>query len=322
MPSANLDRKKPYIIFGLKAIVSIGLLGYLFLNQLPNFGEISNALRSAAPGFVGLAFGLHLVGYLLCSWRWQLLLKAQGAQVPLPPLAVSYLVGIFFNSFLPGTMSGDVSRGIDVSPRLDALSTSFLVIFVERLAGMVALLIIAVASLPFAGWEATQRTNSIWIMAMTAGLITFAAIVLFNSQVRKWTDFLLKFPVFTKLKKNLEKIYKASEVFRGKKRVIFECTLISIIFQINVIMHYYLIGRALGLPIPWYCYFSIIPISIFILMVPASINGIGLREQIFIFLFGNFGASAVEAVSLAWISFGMLLIQAAVGGIVFALRRK
>jgi uncharacterized protein (TIRG00374 family) len=322
MSSADLVRTKSSIIFGLKAIVSIGLIWYLFQKQLPNIGEIARALMSAAPGFIGLAFSLHIAGYLLCSWRWQLLLRAQGAQVPLRPLAISYLVGIFFNSFLPGIMSGDAIRGIDASPRLDGLSTSFLVIFVERLTGMIALLLLAGASLPFVGWETVGRTNIVWILAVTAGLITFAAMVLFNLQVRKITDFFLKFPLVGRLKKFSEKIYKASEVFRRKKQAILGCTLISILFQINVILHYYLVGRALGLPVPWCCYFAIIPISLLILMIPASINGIGLREQVFIYLFGNFGVSPAEAVSLAWISFVMVLIQAVIGGIVFALRRR
>jgi uncharacterized membrane protein YbhN (UPF0104 family) len=44
------------------------------------------------------------------TWRWRVLLDAQGVHVPRSRLLSSYLVAIFFNNFLPSNIGGDVVR--------------------------------------------------------------------------------------------------------------------------------------------------------------------------------------------------------------------
>ena len=62
--------------------------------------------------------------------------------------------------------------------------------------------------------------------------------------------------------------------------------------------------------------------SLFVMMIPASVNGIGIREQIFVYLFGAFGTDAAAAISLAWLALAMVLLQAVAGGVLFALRKR
>ena len=50
-------------------------------------------------------------------------------------------------------------------------------------------------------------------------------------------------------------------------------------------------------------------------------DGIGLRDAIFVYLFGAYGVATESAVAFSWIALGMLLVQGVVGGIVFLLRR-
>ena len=46
----------------------------------------------------------------LATWRWRVLLTAQGYPAPLRRLTASYLVATFFNNFLPSNVGGDVVR--------------------------------------------------------------------------------------------------------------------------------------------------------------------------------------------------------------------
>lgn len=300
----------------------MGLIYYLFHSQISNIGTIWQAMASADPRLLILAFTLHIVGYLLCSWRWQLLIKAQGASVGLVPLAASYMVGIFFNNFLPGVMGGDIVRASDTARPLRSFTKSALTLFVERLTGMAALLILAFFALCLIGWDALGNDNIVWILGAVAGLIALIALILFNPRLQKAIRYLLSFPFMSRILRIAQGIHHAAEAFRGNKQVIAWCVLISVLFQINVIFHYFLIGHALEIPVAWYYYFIIIPISLLILMIPASINGIGLREQVFVYFFAQFGVSAAYSISLAWIAFGMVLLQAILGGIVFAMRRE
>jgi glycosyltransferase 2 family protein len=306
----------------LKSCVSIFLLYYLFSTQLPNLQQIKSSLISANLYLVLFAASLHIIGFYLCSLRWHLLLRAQNAAFSIPTLALSYLVGIFFNSFLPGTMSGDVVRAMDTSGKVGSFGSSILVVFVERLTGIIALLILGGLAFLLGGHEVLGYQNIKFFIVLLTLLIFFSLFFLFHPRGYYLIEKILKYIPFFSVRGKLEKIAGALRVFSGKEKVFGLCIIISILFQANVVFHYWVIGKALGIDIHWMLYFAIIPVSILILMIPASINGIGLREQVFIFLFGNIGVSTVLAVSLAWIAFGIALFQAVIGGVVFAIRKR
>ena len=57
-------------------------------------------------------------------------------------------------------------------------------------------------------------------------------------------------------------------------------------------------------------------------MLPVSINGIGLREGVFVFFFSAYGIGTVEAVAFAWVALGFVILQGIMGGILFATRTE
>ena len=315
-------KRRNLVFFALKAMVSLGLIFYLLYAQVDNVDDIWAAIYSADPVLLLAAFLLHTMGYLLCSWRWQILLKAQGVFVPLIELARAYTIGIFFNSFLPGVMSGDFMRALDISDRLPSYTKSLMILFVERLTGMFGLLVLALGALPLIGWENVIATGIGWVLAFVAvGLFVIYSLFL-SPRLQLLIKHFMRLPFVHVFASILTKISETSRIFADRKKPVYICALISVAFQANVVLHFYLIGTALGFDLGLIYYFAIIPVSLFIMIIPASINGIGIREQIFIFLFGYFAVPAAAAVSLAWIALAMVMVQAIVGGILFALRRK
>ena len=118
-----------------------------------------------------------------------------------------------------------------------------------------------------------------------------------------------------------EKMGNALAAFRGRRLALATALGISILFQLNVVAFYFLIGRSMGFEIPYYSFLLIVPLAIFIMLVPVSINAIGIREGAFVFLLGAFGINNVQAVAYAWVEFGLFLSFGLLGGIVYALRR-
>lgn len=57
------------------------------------------------------------------------------------------------------------------------------------------------------------------------------------------------------------------------------------------------------------------------MMLPVSINGIGLRENVFFFFLALFAVTKTDAIAFAWIEYGILLLQGVGGGLVYALRK-
>ncbi len=63
------------------------------------------------------------------------------------------------------------------------------------------------------------------------------------------------------------------------------------------------------------------PIAIFVMMLPVTINGIGLREAVFVTLLGYWSVSKPVAIAFAWLEFAGFLAFGLIGGVVYALRR-
>ena len=109
-------------------------------------------------------------------------------------------------------------------------------------------------------------------------------------------------------------------MFSGRRDLLVRAFGLSLLLQLNVIVHFIIVSRALGIDIPVLAMFTVIPLSIFVTMLPVSINGIGLREGVFVFFFSTYGIDAVEAIAFAWIALGFVMLQGVIGGILFAAR--
>jgi uncharacterized membrane protein YbhN (UPF0104 family) len=93
------------------------------------------------------------------------------------------------------------------------------------------------------------------------------------------------------------------------------------LLQCVVITHYYIVGLALGLTIPWQAYVLIVPLALAITMLPISINGVGVREGAFAYLLGVYGVELPVSIAFALVIYALMLGQGLLGGLVFALLR-
>ena len=108
--------------------------------------------------------------------------------------------------------------------------------------------------------------------------------------------------------------------YKRKKLFFLKALGLAFLLQLNVIVFFYLIAKALGLTIPFHYLLLVIPLIQLCLMVPISINGIGLRENAYIFFLAPIGISAAAAVALSWVAFALVLIYALGGGLLYAFR--
>jgi len=311
---------KRWLKMAIRLLVSASLI-YFLVNKT-NLTEIWNTAKSADLKLIGLAFLLHGIGYYSSSYRWQLLLRAQGFEVPVGYLVRSYAVAMFFNNLLPSTIGGDGYRAIDTArcniPKLKALAS----VIVERFLGLFALMIFAVLALVVAT-ELTTQIQHIWLWS----LLTFAAMaaavgmIFFHSGKVPWLRKILDLPAMSMINKVLMKITEAFAPFRGKTRALAWGMLLSLLLQINVVLHFYLISKALALDVRFVAFLVIVPLTTFIQMAPVSINGIGIRESSYAFFLTKiYGAPLAATLAFSWIAYGMVLLLGILGGIIYAFR--
>ena len=309
---------KNYLIFFGKAVVSIGLIWYLL--SITEFSSVFASLRSATPFWLLLSFITLLIGKILTSYRWQVLLKAQNIVIPLRFLIASVFVGQFFNSFLPTTVGGDAMRAYDTASQSNEATKSVISVFADRLIGVFALALLAFLAL-MVGFLSGQDVSFYVIpVLLVFFLCSLAMLMMFNVRLVGILDRVLKYLRLSKIAAKLDEAYQSINILKDEPRILLIAFLVSILLQINVILFYYFIGVSLDLGVSFLYFSMIVPVALVVLLVPFSINGIGIREGIFVYLLTELGVQTKDAIALSWISFGLMLTQGLIGGIIFALR--
>lgn len=316
-----MPKKKDFFIFLLKFIFSFSIIAYLLIKIVP-INDFLKVLKGANILWLLLSFSLHSLGLLISAYRWQILIQAQGDRVPLGFLAKSYLVGTFFNNFLPTRFGGDIVRIWDGSRYSRSVLKSSAIVLVERFTGIIVLLLFAfVASL--SRLEMAKKIPIIWV-SLLVGLLGLLFVLSFFMPFAK--RILGKIPDKGYLKKIKVKVFEFRDVvlvYKEKKREFLKALFWAFLLQVNVILHYFLVGKALHLNISFIDYFIFIPIILIILIIPVTISGLGLREGIYIEIFKFYLIPAALAFSfplIADVAFGLII--GIIGGIIYIVRRK
>ena len=269
-----------------KVVVSLLLFGWLF--RRVQWAQIGPALSQADPTWVWASAGVLLASHLLASYQWGRLLGAAGIELPFWKVSAYYLVGQFFNNFLPANVAGDFMRTLDASrtgsTRANALST----VILDRLIGTAALGGVAVVStLP-----AIDRFH---LAAAYAGVVIFfvGSVVILRAmlepRVLATLERLLARIGLGRLSPSLDRLSGSLVEFRNRKRLLIELMCVAILVQVMRIGVHILFARALGLRVAPAYFFLFVPLLAVIVSLPISLNGIGVREGTGILLFGMVG---------------------------------
>jgi uncharacterized protein (TIRG00374 family) len=302
----------------LKAFISIALIIYL-LSQT-EYTAIYYSLISANPLYLFIALLTLFLGKLFSGYRWQILLIAQDIKIPLRSLIASLFVGQFFNSFLPTTIGGDAIRAYDTAVESKESAKSVTTVFMDRFIGVLALVALAVIAVPIA-LIMGEDVSYYHVPVLIVGLVCLVGlvIVLNNSLVKITAEYLQKMSL-PRIADQVRKIYHSIQEMKGDPATLWTAFGISLLLQINVVVFHYLLSLSLDLDVSIIFFFIIVPIALTVLIVPFSINGIGLREGVFVFLLAGIGVAASDAIAFSLLSFFLVLSQAVIGGIIFALR--
>lgn len=286
----------PRLGLALRLAVSAALVAWI-LRKTP-FQTVGAAFRAADLRFVLLALTLNLFDTFASVRRWRLLIRAQGGEAPFSGLVRAYFIGIFFNNLLPSTIGGDTVRVLHTARTGVGRAKAVAILFVDRFLGLLALMLFAVLSVLTSG-RLAARVPSLyaWVIGGAVALGLTAAFLF------------------------LTRVGPARRLdFRGG--VLAQGFGWSLLLQTSVVLGGWCLARALHVPIPLPYFFLIVPLALFVMMLPVSINAIGVRENVWAFFFAAFGVPAALGVAVAWLSYGLVLVQALAGGLVYASWRR
>ena len=308
------------MLTGTKVLVSASLVCWLVSRA--NVAHIFATMSQASPWWLCLAACSPVVGNFITAARWRELLRAQGVHASQAALFQSCVVANFARHFLPSTIGGDAVRAYDSWKIGAGKSQAVTALVVDRLVGILVLALFAAAAISFPN-ELASRYPALygWVAFCTAAVLLTAWTVFWPLP---WLVAFMR-RVIRAMPENLRPAFKnlldAVTAYHGKTSHFVYALLLSVALQLNVVTFYYLIALAVGFPIPYYKFYLIVPIAVLVMLIPVSINGIGLREGVFVFLLGAYGIGSAQAVAFAWLEYGLILCYGVVGGIVYALRK-
>ena len=201
------------------------------------------SLRSAAQFRLLLSFITLLIGKILTSYRWQILLKVQNIEIPLRFLIGSVFVGQFFNSFLPTTVGGDAMRAYDTASQSKESTKSVMSVFADRLIGVFALVILALFAL-FVGYlngqDVSFYVNPVLLVFFLCSLVLLMVI---NARLVGILDRVLQYLRLPKIATKLDEAYQSIHLIIDEPRTLMIAFLVSLLLQVNVILFYYFNGK-------------------------------------------------------------------------------
>ncbi|MCI0469084.1 MAG: flippase-like domain-containing protein [Nitrospirae bacterium] len=310
----------------LKLAVSSALL-YLLINKIGG-GAIIEKMRLMNPLCFALAIILYLIASYLSSKRWKLLLPQR--RISARRLFSLYMIGSFFNSYLPGIVGGDAVKAFylarelkssDSAPaegiveRDNEISASFASVFMDRYIGLSALLFIGVMSAPLGIGYITGE-----FLKLPFKLPVAALIIVFFAGFLMVSVFIFKFRLGERLK-FLFKVYEHFRFYSQRREILFSAFIYSLLIQILSIGAVYILSVGISLNVPFVSLFYIVPTVILISFIPVSISGIGLREGAFVLLLGAYGTPPDSSVTLSLMWF-LSSVAASLWGLIEYLRLK
>ena len=312
---SNISRKvakKKWVSFTFRMSITLLLLVFLFRSL--TWATLFAAIKHATYVFLLLGVLIGVFGLLVSAYQWQSLLRAEQIHVGLIRLFKLYLIGIGFSHFLPTGMGGDVVKAFYVGRTSGNYAGSASAIVMTRLTGYFGMQLIAfTALLAFHNYFA--RGIVLWaiLLSLLVGSM-IGGVILLTTLLPKilkkaWTRhrlFASAIPVGEALIATIQ-----------RPRLLGGATLVGVVFWVQSVMGYYTYAYALHMNVPLYFYFVAIPIVSLVAFLPITINGFGLRESAFVYIFSTVHVPTAASLLLALLMDVQVLFFGMIGGCLY-----
>lgn len=300
--------------------VAVTLVLYILVFYRIDAGTIWARLRTVQAGWVVLGVCVYAGGQWLSAYKWWLLLRPVELAVPYLRMVSFYFIGMFFNLFLPTIVGGDAVKAIVLARETGAPARATMSVFMERNVGLLALLTIATIA---AALAPPVRILGLSMLSLTlllfAGFVV-ANMVIANRRAYHFVDYVVALTPLARIRSRASSLYEAVVPYRRAPGVIAASVGLSFVFQAIVILVVFLNAKALAQDVPVMALAVFVPLISLAGMLPVSVNGLGIREALYLLLFGRVGVPPDAAVALALLYFVVTLAASLPGGVMYALQ--
>ncbi|MCC7540011.1 MAG: flippase-like domain-containing protein [Deltaproteobacteria bacterium] len=301
---AEASRGRRLLFLGAKIAVS-GLALWWTLARVDTRTLVRQAASTSALTFA-IVVGLVVANLAVGAVRWRVLATAYGAEPSaLPSVLVLfrlYVQGLFYNTFLPGNVGGDVLRAWIVGRAMRDAAGAGTVVLVERVLGLAGLALVAsvaatVAALP--GLD-LRLWGSLALVATLAGVALLSVLPGLAPRLPGAAGrFAAKLPRLV------------------RPAAFAQAVVLSVGTQLlAAYAGHVLLESSSGHDLPIARSLAVVPVTVLASYFPFTVAGIGAREAAFVSLAAQLGVGADAATAASLLLLGATLVVAIAGGVV------
>ena len=237
-----------------------------------------------------------------------------GRRPPVGTVMRIFFVSTFVGTFLPASVGGDAVRAYGLSKEgvegVEAVAS----VLMDRLLGVVSILIVAIAGAILAR-DLIDIRALFPALALLTVLCAVALTVVFSPRAAIAVARLLAF--LPRGRETGTRLVTAIQRYSTLHLPMANVLLCSIAVQVLRVLQTYCLGLALGVAVPVGVYFALVPIILLIVLMPITINGIGTTQAAFVWLFGRAGVASAPAFALSVLFLAIAVVGNLPGGVLY-----
>lgn len=285
---------------------------FYFLFQYVDFKNLVEILAKSHGGTILIALLFQIASTYLAAYRWRLIMQLLVFREKISYYIKSYFKASFFNQVLPSSIGGDAVRIIDLTQKNYNKKDAFYGVFVDRLVGLVGLLILNLLStIVFFG--TFDKYFSLLIIIITlSGISGFT--LLFHLEKITFLSRYKGLSLFASLAKRLNKLY-------SDRTILYKQIAISVAVHLLTILSLYSLALSIDFHLSFEIFLIAIPPVFLLTIIPISLAGWGIREGAMVGIFMLVGADETKVMAMS-ILYAILLIIASSPGAYFWVKSK
>ncbi len=313
---------KKILLTSLQVAVTVFVLFLVFRDPVRRT-QMAEALGRADKGWILLGILVGSLTYIAGTFRFGVLLRAQGIFLPWLRVGEIFMIGLFFNLFGLGSTGGDVVKIFYVLRETgDKKTAAAFTVLMDRVVGLVALLLIALGFTAFRYRWLTQTSAATALVTAFSVVMATAMAVLLAAAFLAVTGLAERLPAHLPGRAKIIELVKVFQNFGRDWRRLIIALLLSFVAHGAMFFTFYAAGRALHAGVSMLDLATIMPIVNTIISLPISVSGVGVREKLFEELLGGLcGVAPSVAVLISVIGFSIGIFFCLLGGAVYLFYR-
>lgn len=303
----------------LNVALSAAVIAYLVWQI--DVGETIDQIGAANGYYLLAGFLVYIASTVGMAWRWQLLLAARGIREPLSWLTGMYFVGYAATQVLPTGIGGDAVRIVEHSRRRPGRGGEVAAaVLLERVIGSAGVLVMVAIGLLAAIGRYDDIRYLVVVELVCIAAVGMGIFLLFSRAARSRLHFVGRITARLRVERHARSLYEAMHAYRDHPRDVLVVLVVSVALQFVRIVSIWLCGLAVGIDLSVLVYVILGPLLFLVMMVPFTINGLGVREAFFVAFLGRFDVDPDTAFAAGFLFYAVTIATAVPGGIMLLWR--